>query len=620
MNYSMLHLFSGIGGAAIGFQQSSSTRKGVEGRFRTLAGIDVDAAACRDFERLTGSPAVCMDLFSREDYIAFHGKEPPLSWCEASPADLRAATKGECPDVVFLSPPCKGFSGLLPKKAAASEKYQALNRLTVRGLWYTMEAYADDLPGVILLENVPRITTRGKDLLRQVCGMLKAYGYVYHLSSHDCGELGGLGQRRKRFLLIARLPSKVPALIYQPTKKPLRTIGDVIGPMPLPDAPECGPMHRLPRLKWNTWVRLALIPAGGDWRDLQKIAPEEYRLKWEPRGGGTYGVQEWGAIGATVTGSTSVKGSNAAAVADKRPRAGHYRILRFDETSTTVVGAGRVGTSNGASLVADPRTAKDHGDPNRHFCQLKVQRIDEPSRTITGSSHVGGGALSIADPRVAERANRRSNSHSVRSWGDHAYTITGEDSVGSGGQSIADPRASKYAGSPGLYGVNDWGKPAPCVTGGAKVTSSNCAAAVADPRPRNGVAGVQAWDAPGVTVSGALDVHSGAGSVADPRLPEAHERPDPPPVIIALDGTWHRPLTTLELAALQGFPLAMPDGSPLLLDGKSDSKWRERIGNAVPPPSARAIGEQILQSLLAGKEAEFALSCSTIWVSPEAVA
>lgn len=486
--YTILHLFSGLGGAAMGFQQSASVHKGVQGRFRTLAGIDVDPAGCRDFEQLTGSPAACMDLFSREDYKAFHGKEPPATWREATPADLRAATGGECPDVVFLSPPCKGFSGLLPKKAAASEKYQALNRLTVRGLWYTLEAYADDLPGVILLENVPRITTRGKDLLRQVCGMLKAYGYVYHLSSHDCGEMGGLGQRRKRFLLIARLPSKVPALIYQPTKKPLRTIGDVIGPMPLPDAPECGAMHRLPRLKWNTWVRLALIPAGGDWRDLQKIEPEDYRLTYEPRGGGTYGVQRWDDPAATVTGSASVKGSNAVAVSDKRARAGH--------PSMTVTGSKGVNYNNGCSAISDPR-------------------------------------LTPASPKF-----------------NHAYAV------------------------------------AP-------------------------------FDQPSPTVAGGTSPSSGGVCVADPRIPEADERPDPPPVIIALDGTWHRPLTTLELAALQGFPLTMPDGSPLALDGKNDGKWRERIGNAVPPPAAKAMGEQILQALMAGKEAGFTLSASSIWVAPK---
>lgn len=143
--FTVLHLFSGIGGAALGLQQAVEEYKGMVGRFRTLAGIDVDPEACQDFRTLTGAPAVEMDLFSRADYIAFHGNEPSADWCEATADDLLEATGGEYPDVVFLSPPCKGFSGLLPSERAVSEKYQALNRLVVRGLALTMEAFGDNL-------------------------------------------------------------------------------------------------------------------------------------------------------------------------------------------------------------------------------------------------------------------------------------------------------------------------------------------------------------------------------------------------------------------------------------------------------------------------------------------
>jgi site-specific DNA-cytosine methylase len=66
--FTALHLFSGIGGAALGFQQAISEYKGVVGRFRTLAGVDVDEKACKDFEALTGAPAAQIDLFSRDDF------------------------------------------------------------------------------------------------------------------------------------------------------------------------------------------------------------------------------------------------------------------------------------------------------------------------------------------------------------------------------------------------------------------------------------------------------------------------------------------------------------------------------------------------------------------------
>jgi hypothetical protein len=100
--------------------------------------------------------------------------------------------------------------------------------------------------------------------------------------------------------------------------------------------------------------------------------------------------------------------------------------------------------------------------------------------------------------------------------------------------------------------------------------------------------------------------------VADPRLPEVTERGVF--VIRALDDTWHRPFTTLELAALQS--LVDPD-EHLELEGLSDSAWRERIGNAVPPAAAEAIAGVMGRTLLLAWTGEtFMLSSDPIWVRP----
>lgn len=132
---------------------------------------------------------------------------------------------------------------------------------------------------VILFENVPRIATRGRHLLDQITSMLRHYGYAVRETTHDCGELGGLAQSRKRFLLIARHVQKVPACIYEPPKRPLRAVGEVLSRMPLPGAEEAGPMHRVPRLSWKTWVRLAFVEAGKDWRSLNRLAVENGHLR-----------------------------------------------------------------------------------------------------------------------------------------------------------------------------------------------------------------------------------------------------------------------------------------------------------------------------------------------------
>ena len=554
LTYGILHLFCGSGGAALGFKDAQAEWRGIRGDFITLGGIDSDPEACADFEKLTGVPATRLDLFSREDYIAYHGAEPPADWKEALPADIRA-TCNVAPDVIFLSAPCKGFSGLLPRAAAKSEKYQALNRLTVRGLFLALEAFKDDLPGIILFENVPRITTRGADLLQTIKGLLTSYGYAVQDGFHDCGELGGLGQRRRRYLLIARNPEKIPAFVYKPPKKELKTIGDIIGPMSLPDDPGAGPMHRLPRLQWRTWVRLALIPAGGDWRDLEKMAPGTFGLEYVPRGGGPYGVQKWDEPGATVTGHAGVRGSNAAA-------------------------------------IADPRLSERD---SRHPAVYKVIRFDQTAPCITGT-RFGSGAPAVADPRLQDQEGRYSGKFGVTPWDNPAPCVTGIPDIQAGAPSVADPRKPHFNH---IYRVTAWDETAGAVTGAGKPSSG--AVTVADPRlscnPRNGLYGVQDWSEPGNTVTGARNLHSGTAAVADPRIPADNERPDPPPVIIALDGTWHRPLTTLELAALQGFPLTI-NGEPLKLAGESHARWRERIGNAVPVQAAEAIGKVILGALL----------------------
>jgi hypothetical protein len=109
------------------------------GELRCIGGIDVDPAAIRDFSRRAGAAGTLLDLFDRDQYRAFHGIEPPRDWRAAGPEDIQRAAGWETPHIVFLSPPCKGFSGLLSESRSQSERYQALNRLTLRGVWLMLE-------------------------------------------------------------------------------------------------------------------------------------------------------------------------------------------------------------------------------------------------------------------------------------------------------------------------------------------------------------------------------------------------------------------------------------------------------------------------------------------------
>ncbi|MFU4283378.1 DNA cytosine methyltransferase [Pseudomonas paraeruginosa] len=542
------HFCCGLGGGAKGFNRSRPRVGNVEAHWECLGGIDVDPAGLRDFERLAGVPGALLDLFTRDQYIRFHGKEPPAGWREATPEDIRRAASGKRPDCVFISSPCKGASGLLSEEKAKTPRYQALNELTLRCIWLMGEAWADDPVPLIAFENVPRLATRGRHLLDQIGQLLGHYGFANAETTHDCGELGGLAQSRKRFLLVARNIEKVPAFLYEPEKKSLRAVGDILGRMPLPgDIEAAGPMHRVPSLQWRTWVRLALVRAGSDWRSLNELAIEDGHLR------DLVIVPEY--------------------------RSGYMGVHGWDDTAGTI--AGRSGPTNGAFSVADPRYRQ--ASNWNHGQQFGVIRWAESAPTIPGQTMPGQGTFSVADPRP--NWNRHSGNYRVIRYDQPAGTIiAGGKGVQGGQQSVADPR------------ILHRGKGDNYLTGGHY--------------------GVIGFNQHSGAIAASSRYDSGRFSVADPRIPAADERLTC--IIRSLDGTWHRPFTTLEKAALQS--LVEPE-EYLVLDGMSDKDWSERIGNAVPPHAAEAIADVMGTTLLLAEQGEtFRLSNTPIWVRNVAVA
>lgn len=538
------HFCCGLGGGAKGFNKSKPIVGNIQAQWQCIGGIDIDAAGLADFERLSGVKGTLLDLFTRDQYIRFHGKEPPPGWREATVEDVRRAANYQRPDAVFISSPCKGASGLLSEKMSLTPKYQALNELTLRCIWLFGEAWKDDAVPLLVFENVPRLATRGRHLLDQINKLLSHFGYAVAETTHDCGVIGGLAQSRKRFLLVARHIEKVPPFLYEPEKKTLKSVGSILGRMPLAgDIEAAGPMHRVPALQWKTWVRLALVTAGKDWRSLNDLAIEDGYLRDlvivpEYRAG-YLGVHDWHDTAGTVAGRSSPT-NGAFSVADPRGKVGalqyqQYGVRHWDETSGAVIGVKSPG--QGTFSVADPRK------PEGTFGKYLVTPWDNPSGTVIAGSTTGQSAFAVQDPRPGMK----------RTKGD-AY-LTG-----------------------GHYGVVGW--------------NDQCGAVSASAKQDNG-----RW------------------SVADPRMPEANERLTC--VIESLDGTWHRPFTTLELAALQS--LVDPE-EQFELDGLSDQAWRERIGNAVPPLAAEAIADVMGTTLLLAAAGEtFMLNSMPIWVRPIAV-
>lgn len=678
-------LYCGMGGMALGTARTLVKMSGYVGRFRCLGGIDVNEKACRNFGRLVGVPATCMDLFDRGQYIDWHGSEPPEDWREAMPEDILRAAGGEYPDLVELSSPCKGLSGLLSSAKSYSPKYQALNRLTVRGVFLTLEAFQKDLPSVIFFENVPRIQTRGADLIATMKGMLESYGYAVHCGVHNAGKLYGGGQNRIRFFMIARNVAKVPKLIYKPRELPLRSIGDVLSQLPWPgDIQRGGAMHRLPQVSMTTALRLACIRPGHDWRDLQGDL-SDIKLAHDARQG-AYLVSRWSDPAKTITGASGVGVSNSPqAVAQpidvtcigREPGMGSnfggapglMGVIPYDSASPTVSASAGVTQSNMPAAVADIQIQSAEG---RHTNHMVVNGWEDEAGTVTGATHVANGAPSVQDIRLGHEP-RGGGPWGVSDWQQPAATVIGNSSVrGSNATSVAQvlPLPESNARHTTKYRVQDPTKPAATVTTDTDIQTG--APSIADlrvgsdtDRRFNHVYNVTPWDSPSGTVASGSGPGAGAISIQDLRLgcqprgdskgPLGVQPWGEPSATVTASGdlwttaaalqdtrewnlpviqpgfhyiftedapgqwSWHRPLTTLDLAALQDM---MPElikaggGIPLALEG-SDKERREQIGNAVPPGAMAYVGTVILYSLMKGKLQDESVASDEVWVQDD---
>ncbi|MBZ4373285.1 DNA cytosine methyltransferase [Corallococcus sp. AS-1-6] len=641
--------FCGSGIGASGSDAAIAQVLGASATFRNLGGIDFDAEACADFEMLTGARALCADV------------------TKLTPHALRAFWGPRSPDVLKGSAPCKAGSGLLPLEVANTPAYQAMNELMVVFSELFFEAYPDPetWPALAVWENVPSLLS-AKRAARAVDRMLKTWtsrGYLFDVRVHDLGKEGGLPQKRRRLAIIFRNPKRCPVPVELPPEKPLRSVGDALGPLPWPDDPRAGPMHRSPRLSWANLVRLALI--GIDWKD-GRVPKWDWR-DLPPRGQVVPWLRARGLWSVDVDASAVAKLEELLVGAPSQKRNEVHRrqpVQPWGEASPTVTGPGGAGLCG----VQDARLgdiAMRTDNPGRHVSKYAVQPWTEASRTVTGAQQVGSGGPCAADPRIleaiAEKRAGRPGFMQVGLWDAPSATVTArtEATAGQSMGAVADPRlleglaegrtgdnAARWKGRPGYRQVVPFDDASPTISARTTATSGQGPGSVADDRLlehlglgcecRNGFYGVLPWDRPSGTVTGSLQVDCGTAAVADPRgLPP--ERPvislelalhllaigwEVPkgclaPAILAPDGTWHRPLTTLELARLQTLPMTL-NGRPLVLAGRSDRRWREHIGNGIPRDAAEAWGRQLLESLLRSSLGEGWRLCGNgQWVAPE---
>lgn len=638
--YNVATFFCGSGLKTVGLLRS---RSALGSYFISCGAFDLDPEACADFEILTGAKAQVVDLGIIQPHEL-------AARCERSP------------DVVVMSPPCTGYSGCLGESLSKTEKYQALNELALRAVNLALESF-ERKPSIILLENVPRMRTRGKEILEQIIALLRHAGYEVDLRPHDCGEWGGLAQSRERLLLVARLRSEVPSHMMMPPNLGLRPMSSVLWqlPVPLPSSSAGGRLHRLPKLAPINSARLALIRAGKDWRDIPAALrlPEDGR-----RHAGKYGVQR-DDLPAHAVIAEARTGKGWCDVADPRvsPRAtrqnGGFGVNSCDGPAHAVLGES--GIHNAMHSVTDPRVGGDAA--GRQSGLYGVNASDGPAHAVLGSSRAGSSSWScVSDPRL-EHSPRDGGSHGVGDPESPSHTVIGRPGIANGWAAIADPRSEckRYDNS---LGVSEVDKPYKSPVIGAMQIHNN-PSSIADPRlehaPRRDSYGVQDPKRPGKVVRGEHSIRQAPGGVADPRrlFRPTHEiiAGQPltvsreawvngdfelvgPPVdlaskgrptwliIRAPDGTVHRPMTTLELYVLMGGSPWHRPGDPRHMEiGEDGGQWvdltgndgmvRKHIGNGVPIRTGTAIGNSMLEVLDAGASEVFSLSSGGIWVRPD---
>ena len=284
-----------------------------------------------------------------------------------------------------------------------------------------------------------------------------------------------MAQSRKHFLLVARHMASVPPFLYEPPKRALHGVGDVLRRLLLPGDLRAGPMHRVPSLQWQTWVRLAFVKAGSDWRSLAQLRVEDGKLA-------DYGLAP-----------------------DTSWHAGALGVTPWNEASGTVTAGGRPGQATFS--VADPRRQEGRAE----FGQYGMKTWEEPSQVVIGKAAVGAGGFAVADPRHAG-APKFNNIYKVVPWSATGPAVTGGKDL-----AVADPR-TRDAMFHNAYRTVPWSAASQAITG--QHAPSNGAMFVADPRPGldrtkgddwfgGGHFGVLPWQASSGAVSAAAGYDNG---------------------------------------------------------------------------------------------------------------
>ncbi len=328
-----------------------------------------------------------------------------------------------------------------------------------------------------------------------------------------------------------------------------------------------------------------------------------------------------------------------------------YAVRPWNREALTVHSATRLGS--GAPAVAHPLSMPDTDfHQGSGVGRMGVLTPADVAGCVVGNARVNTGPFSYAGPVPLDLVPRKPCFDKGYAVIDREHepsnTIAGTAAVGCGTYAITNdvPRTTEQAPlnlalgcavRAGAYGVIDPAGVSPTVIASAKI--DNSASAIAAPK-----------HPPYVVLSHAEAKRVADGEITVPFAIIDRDHPEEPLaivddmtkppyrwvsttskrgkvtrrkvvvplVLISADGTWHRPLTTLELAVLQGLRW-QHKGKPLDFGGGATAQ-RTLIGNMIPRPVGKAFGDQFLLAALASEAGcmfLYAAGGGGLWVTPE---
>jgi DNA (cytosine-5)-methyltransferase 1 len=296
MTKTVIDLFCGAGGLSEGFRQAG---------YHVVAGNDFDTAAGETFAK------------THKEATFLPG---PIE--NITPKDFLKAgqIKAGQLDVLIGGPPCQGFSVYNHQRGMHDQR---------SSLYLEYLRIVDGLkPRWVVLENVTGISSAGGgEAVRAIIKGFSELGYQVEARTLKAEEYG-IPQERRRVLFVGNrvgLPIGWPEPTHGPGLKPLVTVRDAIGDLPLLEngeefggkayrsAPkseyqkamraQCKAVtnHAAPRLGAINMERLQHIPQGGSWRDIPfELLPEGMKRAKRSDHTKRYGRLTWDGLSSTI--------------------------------------------------------------------------------------------------------------------------------------------------------------------------------------------------------------------------------------------------------------------------------------------------------------------------------